>query len=192
MTLTLDTNFEDFHSFVLQDQESCEYREVYKAMNKEGKEVRLILYLNAKLPACYPDRKFNESNIRCTLHYDAFPHVFQRDTCIYHDEDIEWMATEWIDGKSLAEWMTENKAMEMEKVLPLFLEILYGIRELASITEVGGHYNITPYHIILRKSQQGENEPFIIGMEHAANPCNRSTPLRPKLLMRCVGCWKLL
>lgn len=182
MTLTLDTNFEDFHSFVLQDQESCEYREVYKAMNKEGKEVRLILYLTDRLPACYPDRKFNEFNISCTLHHDAFPHVFQRDTCIYHDENIEWMASEWIDGKSLGEWMTENKAMEMEKALPLFLKMLYGIKELAIITGGGGHYNITPYHIILRQSQQGKTEPIIIGMEHAACPCNGSTPFETKTL----------
>lgn len=183
MKLGLDARVEEYHSFRFLEMESCNYREVYKAQDLDGKDVKFVLYLLGAMPPCFVDKEFSEFNTtEALLNNDVFPKFIKQDTCVYGGDDMAWMAMEWIEGIKLSEWITKNGGIKADVALPLFKEILLGAKDIVWQTNGGGHYNLTPDNIIITENDGELLHAHIIGLEHAAGQCGGSTPFDVKTI----------
>lgn len=158
-------------------------REVYLAKDSDGKEVVLTVYnLDCDLYHCdkvsrkrVPDF-IEEINICERLKNEAFPKVLGKGIDKVGNKKLAWMAKEFKDGNSLFNEITMQGGLSVNDAIHVGIKLTTAMRELAEITNGGGHYNIRPENVIVDYDHDDLKGVYIVGMTNAGQSFHGKPP----------------
>ena len=184
MIIELNKPFADYSPLELISGENCAYRQVFKALDCEGKEVFLTIYDKNKLPKCLFRETIKEFDIIYNMTNEVFPRHIATGATLYEDCLLEFLSTEYFDFITLREAVNAKLFMEEEDV-NIVCELATALKELLYYTDGGGHFNINPDTVLLSKKKEGGYKVHITGMDHAAKACKGSPEFDTETLNNC-------
>lgn len=158
-------------------------REVYLAVDSGGQEVALTVYnLDCDLYHCdrasrkrVPDF-IEEINISEKLKNDAFPKVIGKGIGKVGNKRLAWMAKEYKEGNSLMNEIKMQGCLSIGDAIKVALKLTTALKELANLTNGGGHYNIRPENVIVDYEGDDLKGVYIVGMTNAGQSFHGKPP----------------
>lgn len=183
MILELNRPFENFTPVGVIEQ-TFSYREVYKAVNGDGKEFALIVYDMNALPECFAKCGIAELDVIPLLSCEVFPEFVQSGDVQTGDVSLRWGATKYINGISMTECIRQGIRFEEADALEKFNSILLGVQELSMRMNGGSHNNINTDNIIVGTLPDGSQRWYLTGLNCVSEPCNGRVPFDVSVLKR--------
>jgi serine/threonine-protein kinase len=121
---------------------------VYKARNLHLESLVAIKFLNRDCLRSESDiaRFKNEAKIASTLHHENLVSTI---ACgVYKSEP--YLVSQFIEGKTLAQWLSEKQTLTPQEALPIFSEVALALAEVHAHNIV--HRDIKPSNILLEKN----------------------------------------
>lgn len=169
MILELNTAFEGFVPCEI-IWEATSYREVYRAVSGEGKEVALTVYDMNALPECYSTGKIPEIDLAPLLTQDAFPEYVAGGSHEDGDVSLRWVARRYINGKTLGDCIREGRVFPEKETLERFYSILIAVNEISWRLKGGSHNNINTESILISENPDSKGKWYLTGLNCMSEP----------------------
>ncbi len=117
------------------------------------------------------DIKIAEIELCKGLPEEFFPALYQRGVTRRGRRRFAWMLQEYPDCNTLRNEVMMQSGLSRTDTLIVARKLLKGLRVLSQKTAGGGHYNITPDHILLDYDGDTLSSIRIIGTSAAGKPC---------------------
>lgn len=173
---TLLTKNEFFNDYVVGDKLSIHHdgeREVYEAVDPQGKKVVLTLFdvksQRYAVKGCsrrrQPDFIYEVGCLQKLSEFDAVPDILDSGVTTVRRRRLGWIAQKFVEGETLEEAMRSNKikAGDIFSVLSSLVEPLEGIHHM---THGGGHFNICPSNIIVSFDEDELSDVHLVGFSN--------------------------
>jgi eukaryotic-like serine/threonine-protein kinase len=127
------------------------YGDVYRAEHRLLKRVAVVKVLNEKLQ-CSHDAKvrfLREAQLASQLRHPCAAHVY--DFGAANEDDLLWIAMEFVDGVTLGEWLQKHGSMGLEEFVPFFEDMA----EALHAAHVAGivHRDLKPSNVMVMERQ---------------------------------------
>lgn len=152
-----------------------EYTETYKIVNENGNPYFLKLYLLKLTPSKLLDKSTNEVTEIVLFRKMKHPNIASYITDAKVNTAFgmcHYVITSYFTGEVLADKIAREGALNQDKAVTIFKDILAGLKSLHEVNIV--HNDITPANIMLSDSMGGV--PEIIDMGHASAACKGTIP----------------
>lgn len=170
MILTLNTKFEGYTPVQVLGK-STSYREVYLAKNSFEQDVVLTVYDMSKLPECFTDGKIPEFEIIPQLTNEALPTYIERGDYNSDDVSLQWMATKYVGGITLSEYIHSDYLRNEREMLHQFYNLLVAVKELSWRMGCGCCNNISTDNIIVTVGAADEAKWHLVGLNCVSETC---------------------
>lgn len=176
MLLKLNAFFEDDYivNELIDNRSPC--REVYRVKVKDKdcfytKDQMLVVYDLKNLPGYFTDTNIPEFNVIKKATNGVMPKFV--DEGIYEDDEarLSWMVMEFIDGVTLAEYLQNNKDVNVEVLLHQFQKMLVELGCVSLSTGYVCHNNINCDNIVVTSEDDDSIRLRLLGMGCMSKEC---------------------
>lgn len=175
--LELQARFGDYVPGLRLSDGSCEYRDVYQAENVYDEVYHtLTVYDYDMAPDCLKtgDGSFiREAAVAAGLHSPLFPKYVGAGMEEFKGRKMVWFATEYIGAWTLERHFGYDRKFTDIQIPRLFKTLVDGLSELSAFLDgTGGHYNISPYNLMVEGVYPDDARLYLTGLNYASPGAN--------------------
>ncbi|MBQ3843618.1 MAG: AAA family ATPase [Bacteroidales bacterium] len=169
--MELDTNkpFGKYHldSLIKESQGT----NVYEAYDCDNNTYHITIHDNEYYEQKGKTAALKEAEVISQLSDNVFLKLVDGGTVEREGKKYSYFCHIYENHMTLREIMGYNDTLDEDYSVNIVKDVLRGLVELSGLMNGGGHYNICPDNVFV-DHYDGKAVPFIIGLEHASEPCN--------------------
>lgn len=174
--MELDTNkpFGKYHldSLIKESQGT----NVYEAYDCDNNTYHITIHDNEYYEQKGKTAALKEAEVISQLSDNVFLKLVDGGTVEREGKKYSYFCHIYENHMTLREIMGYNDTLDEDYSVNIVKDVLRGLVELSGLMNGGGHYNICPDNVFV-DHYDGKAVPFIIGLEHASEPCNGNPDL---------------
>lgn len=174
--MELDTNepFGKYHlDFLIKESQGTN---VYEAYDCDNNTYHITIHDNEYYEQKGKTAALKEAEVISQLSDNAFLKLVDGGTVEREGKKYSYFCHIYENHMTLREIMGYNDTLDEDYSVNIVKDVLRGLVELSGLMNGGGHYNICPDNVFV-DHYDGKAVPFIIGLEHASEPCNGNPDL---------------